>query len=62
MMPVIAFGCAAVIYIYLGLQFGFRPNKRNNKTLDYNKIEKNEVEQSFDDESELSYFYFDEKD
>lgn len=51
-----------MIYVYLGLQFGFRPNKRNNKTLDYNKIEKNEVEQSFDDESELSYFYFDEKD
>lgn len=54
MMPVIAFGSTVLFYVYLGLGYGFNPNRRDSLLIDYNKIEKTEIEMQLDDEGELS--------
>lgn len=59
MMPVIAFGGAAFMYIYMGLMFGFDPKTRNKSHVDYEKIEKNGIEREFDEGEELSKSDFD---
>lgn len=56
MMPVIAFGCAAVIYVYLGLEFGFNYKTRGKElsmkefeNLDYSKfLADNKIEKKWE--------------
>ena len=54
MMPVIAFGCAAVIYVYLGLEFGFNYKTRGKEKVDifYEKNETDEIELRFQFDAE----------
>ena len=64
MMPVIAFGCAAVIYVYLGLEFGFNCKTRGKEKVDifYEKNENDEIEKTLNERKELSMKEFENLD
>ena len=64
MMPVIAFGCAAVIYVYLGFEFGFNYKTRGKEKVDifYKKNETDEIERTLNERKELSIKEFENLD
>lgn len=39
MMPVIAVGCVVLLYVYMGISFGFNPAARKNKTAGMERAE-----------------------